>query len=166
MTDAQIVTGIIKAEGGDKFTWHKKRGDPPTKFGITQQTLADWRKKPVSVDDVRNLQQWEAEAIYYSVFIAPCATLPEPLRETQIHICVLRGTRSGIMMMQGMLAVDVDGWIGKQTLGMVTKVGAVVVNNLMCGGMLQHFALQVKAKPEKKDYHLGWRDRFLRMYHK
>jgi lysozyme family protein len=163
MTDAQIVTGIIKAEG-KVFTWDKKRSDPPTKFGITQETLAGWRGRPVTVDDVRNLAQPEAEAIYHSIFIAPCNKLPEPLRETQIHICVLRGPRSGIMMLQGMLALTVDGWIGKETLTKVTELGATVVNNLLCGGMLQHFALQVKAFPHKKGYHSGWRDRFLRLY--
>lgn len=162
MTDEQIVAGIIKDEG-KIFTWDKKRGDPPTKFGITQGTLAEWRGHPVTVDDVRNMEQPEAEAIYMHRFIAPCDKLPVPLRETVIHICVLRGARSGIMMLQGMFALTVDGWIGKETLAMVTKVGARTANLLMCGGMLQHFALRVKENPEKKDYHIGWRDRFLRL---
>jgi hypothetical protein len=68
------------------------------------------------------------------------------------------------MMLQGMCAVEVDGWVGNETLGIVKKIGAKVVNNLMCGGMLQHFALRVKSNPEKKGYHIGWRDRFLRLY--
>lgn len=163
MTDDEIVASIIKAEG-TKFTWDKKRGDPPTKFGITQETLTGWRHKPVTVADVENLQLPEAEAIYRSLFIAPVGMMPVPLRETLIHVCVLRGTRSGIMMVQGMLALDVDGWVGDETLGAVRKFGAVLVNNLLCGGMLQHFALQIKEKPEKKGYHVGWRDRFLRLY--
>jgi lysozyme family protein len=162
MTDEQIVASIIKAEG-EIFTWDKARGDPPTKFGITQQTLAEWRGHPVTVDDVKNMERPEAEAIYMHRYIAPCNMLPEPLRETTIHVCVLRGSRSGIMMLQGMLAVTVDGWIGKETLGMVTKIGATVMNILLCGGMLQHFALRVKENPLKKGYHIGWRDRFLRL---
>jgi lysozyme family protein len=164
MTDEQILAGIIEAEG-KKFTWDKKRGDPPTKFGITLDTLTWWRKKPTTVEDLKNLSQPEAEAIYRAVYIAPADKLPDPLRETVIHINVLRGSRSGIMMLQGMLALTVDGWVGNETLGFVEKVGAKTVNNLMCGGMLQHFALQVKSKPEKKGYHNGWRDRFLRLYH-
>lgn len=163
MTDAEIVAGIIKDEG-TKFTHDVKRGDPPTKFGITQDTLAWWRKRPVTIEDVKNLQRSEAEAIYHAMFVAPAALLPEPLRKTVIHINVLRGARSGIMMLQGMLAVTVDGWVGNETLKIVNRIGAVVVNNLMCGGMLQHFALQVKKLPHKKDYHVGWRDRFLRLY--
>jgi lysozyme family protein len=125
--------------------------------------LAEWRGHPVTVDDVRNLERPEAEAIYHHRFIAPCDKLPVPLRETQIHIGVLRGARSGIMMLQGMMAVTVDGWIGKETLGMVNKIGAKEMHQFMCGGMLQHFALTVKNNPIKKGYHVGWRDRFLRL---
>jgi lysozyme family protein len=36
----------------------------PTKYGITMSTLSRWRKKPVSIDDVKNLLPSEAYAIY------------------------------------------------------------------------------------------------------
>lgn len=161
-TDDEIIAGIIKAEG-KVFTWDKAGGDPPTKFGITLDTLSHWRGVTCTVDDVRNLQQPEAEAIYRSQYIAPCNGLPTPLRETVIHVCVLRGPRSGIMMLQGMLALTVDGWVGDETITFVSSLNAITINRLLCGGMLQHFALQVKNNPKKKKYHVGWRDRFLRL---
>jgi lysozyme family protein len=162
MTDDEIVAGIIKDEG-EKFTWDTAGDDPPTKYGITQDTLSEWRGHPCTVDDVRNLERPEAEAIYRHKYIAPCDTLPAPLRETIIHICVLRGARSGIMMLQGMFALTVDGWVGPEVLAAIKKLDTSLINTLMCGGMLQHFALQVKNFPKKKKYHVGWRDRFLRL---
>lgn len=167
-TDDQIIRDLVTDYEGKKFTWDKKRGDPPTKFGITQDTLSSWRGHAVTPEDVRDMEQPEAEAIYRALFLAPIALLIMPLRETLLHICVLRGQRAGVMMLQGMLAFaekDIDGWVGAQTVEAVTKIGVGAVSALMCGGMLQHFALKVKSSPEKKDYHIGWRDRFLRLYH-
>lgn len=52
----------LKNEGG----WAHVSGDHggATKFGITIGTLRRWRKAPVSVQDVRDLTESEAEDIY------------------------------------------------------------------------------------------------------
>ncbi len=59
----------FKNEGGFSNVKEDKGG--PTKYGITISTLTRWRKKTVTADDVRNMQQSEAEAIYKAWYWNP-----------------------------------------------------------------------------------------------
>ncbi|GLC25054.1 glycoside hydrolase family 108 protein [Roseisolibacter agri] len=56
------VSVVFGHEGG--FALHADDPGGATKFGITQATLAAWRKRPVTVDDVRSLSRLEAKRIY------------------------------------------------------------------------------------------------------
>jgi lysozyme family protein len=57
---ALIYTG--QNEGG--FVNHPNDKGGPTNFGITVGTLRKWRKRPVSIADVKNLTKEEADQIY------------------------------------------------------------------------------------------------------
>ena len=62
-----VIDSIIQREGGFVDNPADKGG--PTKYGVTQTTLADWRKRPVSVQDVQALTETEARAIYQQNYI-------------------------------------------------------------------------------------------------
>lgn len=58
----ELITDVIRREGG--YVNHASDRGGPTNFGITQATLARWRKTSVSADDVRNMSEDEARNIY------------------------------------------------------------------------------------------------------
>jgi lysozyme family protein len=63
MTVDQVIERILDEEG---FRFTNDPLDPggPTKYGITQNTLAAWRGRAVTADDVRALLMDEAAKIY------------------------------------------------------------------------------------------------------
>lgn len=63
----KAIDAILAREGG--YVDHPDDKGGPTNHGITQVTLADWRKKPVSVEDVKALTETEARAIYKQNYI-------------------------------------------------------------------------------------------------
>ena len=52
-TVREIVDDVLRREG--EFVQHPADAGGPTKFGITQATLADWRHAPVTASDVSAL---------------------------------------------------------------------------------------------------------------
>lgn len=63
-----IIDDIIAAEGRS-YTNDPADAGGPTKFGITQKTLSEWRGKPVTPRDVELLEEPEARAIYRSRYV-------------------------------------------------------------------------------------------------
>ena len=73
---AACVAVVLRAEGG--FVNNPRDAGKATNLGITIGTLGDWRKRPVTVNDVRRLTVEEARAIYRAKYWEPCGcdTLP------------------------------------------------------------------------------------------
>lgn len=63
MTPDTIISDIIRAEGSRYTNDPADRGGP-TRWGITQATLAEHRGRPVTPDDVAALTETEAREIY------------------------------------------------------------------------------------------------------
>jgi len=73
---AACLPVILAAEGG--FVNDPRDPGGATNRGVTIGTLREWRKRPVTVDDVRRLTVEEAGAIYRARYWSPlgCDTLP------------------------------------------------------------------------------------------
>ncbi len=123
----QKLHGFIKKwEGGFVNNPHDNGG--ATNMGITQATLAAWRKKECTVDDVRNLSRAEADAIlranYYD--LCRCGEMPERTAMVVYNGAVLHGPKRSIEFLQkafnnlGMTAdgapLEEDGLIGPKTI--------------------------------------------------
>jgi len=57
------VEEILKWEGG--YVDHPQDPGGATNMGITRNTLADWRGRPVSKEEVKELSESEAKDIYF-----------------------------------------------------------------------------------------------------
>lgn len=68
MNTQSLLDDILRREGG--FVDHPSDRGGPTKYGITQAALSDYRGRPVSVDDVRTLSEHEARAIYVERYVS------------------------------------------------------------------------------------------------
>jgi len=67
---AACLAIVLRAEGG--FVNNPRDPGRATNRGITIGTLADWRKRPVTIADVRALTAAEAGAIYRANYWKPC----------------------------------------------------------------------------------------------
>ena len=67
MTDTAIIDAILRREGG--FVDHPADQGGPTKYGVTQRTLKQYRGRSVTVGDLRDLGESEARLIYQRLYI-------------------------------------------------------------------------------------------------
>lgn len=119
MTVRDLITAIIASEGGDAYTDDPADKGGPTKYGITQKALTDWRRVPATPEDVQLLTEGEARAIYeHRYIIEPGFSLigSEALRGVLVDFGVNSGPRNAVRALQAVLGVTVDGIIGPQTV--------------------------------------------------
>lgn len=159
MTDAEIIDRLEVSEGWPAFT--QKANDPPTKGGITLDTLRLWRRNPsVSVADLQALERPEARAIYQFMFVQPFhAIADDQLRYYLVDLGVLRGPRAAAVMVQEIVgARPADGWIGPQTvIAMEPFLPHLLVMTI--GSRFTHIEGHLRDHPEDAEYRNGWRNR-------
>ncbi|MBX9944915.1 MAG: peptidoglycan-binding protein [Reyranella sp.] len=71
-----LIGRVIEREGG--YVHHPSDRGGPTKYGITQATLADWRGRPVTAAEVEALAVAEARAIYRAVYFRGLEAVTDP----------------------------------------------------------------------------------------
>lgn len=134
----EMLEELVVREGG--YSNRKADRGGPTNFGITQKALAEWRKRPVTAEDVKSLTKGEAFKIYESnYYVHPkINTLPEVVQEQVFDIGVNSGPGTGIRLLQEVLnslrcPCTADGGIGPQTLSACSKAlityGPMIVGN-------------------------------------
>lgn len=129
---------IREAEGG--FSDHPRDKGGPTNMGITQATLAAWRKTAVTAEDIRALTRDEADLILRSNYYIPCrcGEMPERTAMVVYNGAVLHGPTQSIRLLQQAfntlgLRVDgklleVDGDIGRLTMTAARKTDPRVLS--------------------------------------
>ena len=108
MTEYEIIDGILLREGG--FTNNPKDKGGPTKFGITAETLGNWRgwTRPANAQEVEDLEPQEAADIYRERYILQPGFTPanipfEPLRVQMIDFGVNSDPARAIRWLQRVL---------------------------------------------------------------
>lgn len=124
----EAIDKILAAEGGFVHSPVDRGG--ATNFGVTQQTLADYRGKAVSAEDVRDMAPSEARAIYRQQFFdrGRVGLLPRWAWGVALDTMVLSGVRGGGRLIQRACVeagdpVNVDGVVGKRTAAAVNRIG-------------------------------------------
>jgi len=127
-----IITGILRVEGA-AYTDRAADAGGPTKYGITQRTLAAWRGHAVTPADVAALLEGEARRIYFDRYVQKpgfghVLSISEQLGEELIDSGVNCGPGRAIEWLQRFLNVanrrgrdypdiKVDGDLGPATMG-------------------------------------------------
>ena len=116
----RLLDALIAREGG--YVDHPADRGGPTKYGITQPTLAEWRKREVPASDIRYLMESEARAIYRDRYL----TRPgfdrirhDRLVELLFDAGVNHGPATAAKWLQRAAGVVDDGVIGERTLARV-----------------------------------------------
>lgn len=134
MDYTNIITDIMKREGWPKYTNRASDRGGPTKGGITLDTLARWRKRPVTAADVQALDEAEVRAIYKAQFIDDpgfSKIEDEALRLLVIDSGVNHGPGRPSKWLQeaynewaGKKVLQVDGALGPKTLTSIHTMDA------------------------------------------
>lgn len=118
--DDLIIGAVLQREGG--YTDDPADRGGPTNFGITQATLAQWRGRPVSADDVRTMTEAEARTIYADLYLSRTGIgriANDDVRAVVFDAAVNHGAKPAIRLLQRALGLHDDGVIGPVTLSAI-----------------------------------------------
>lgn len=158
-----LIEGIVQREGG--FVNNPNDYGGATKYGITIATLAAWRGRPVTVEDVRNLSVAEAAAIYEKRYILDPGldtVLDAKLRELLVDFGVLSGPKRAVEGLQKALKfspVDCDGLFGpKSRAALKASINIeALYYRVKCERLEQ--LLRLCANPSQAVFAAGWANR-------
>jgi lysozyme family protein len=128
LTTQEIIAAIIKREGG--FSNRPADRGGPTKYGITQQTLSEWRGQKVSAAEVADMSEAEAIAIYTTRYVNEPAfdkLQAEEIRDDVVDIGVNHGTLRAAQWLQEIAGVKIDGVLGPKSLAAINAMDPHVV---------------------------------------
>lgn len=149
---------VFEEEGG----YSDMPGDPggATNMGITRATLADWRGRAVSKEDILSLEREEASAIYKAHYWqAICGdALPAGLDLALFDDAVNSGPRQAVRDLQRALKVVSDGIIGPVTLAAIEAAALADLVSALCA---THKA-RLSALPHFSQFGRGWTRRIQR----
>lgn len=154
-----IMDHIFREEGG----WADHPSDPggATNMGITHITLAEYRGKPVTKNDVRNLKRAEAREIYRKRYwnVIRGDDLPSGIDLVMMDGSVNSGVGRGPKWVQSALGVVQDSKVGPATIAAANKANAAVVINAACEARMR-FLRGLKTWPT---FGKGWSARVERV---
>ena len=164
MSDAidAILDKIIRREGG--YVHHQADRGGPTKYGITAQTLGDWRRlgRPATAAEVQALTEAEARAIYRQQYITgpgfDAITYP-PLLHLLADSAVHSGPKRAVQWLQTALGVTADGVIGPQTRAALAAADPGVLYGKVLGQRLRHLGRLITRDPKQAAFAAGWLNR-------
>jgi len=151
---------ILEHEGG--FVNNSVDRGGPTNFGITQDTLSQWRGYAVSVNEVRDMTEEEARSIYSQKYLTgpKIDKLPWPNPGIKVFdIGVNSGPRRAIKMLQKILnqagfpSGHPDGVIGPKTISACEKAQAEMGNylqNALVEERIKFYLAIVSGNPSQK----------------
>lgn len=153
----QIIDAIIRREGG--FVNHAADRGGATNYGITQQTLAEYRGHPVSVDDVRNLTEDEARRIYADRYITRPGfdRITHPaLMGLVVDCAVNHGPDRSARWLQQAAGVVVDGAVGPVTLAAVNGASGAHLYRQVLAERCRFYGSLVTRDPSQAAFAAGW----------
>lgn len=172
MTTDAIIDDILAREGG--YVDHPADRGGPTNRGITLETLRAWRRRPhrdptvvnpvVSADDLRDLGEAEARAIYQAQYIdAPgftSANIPhEAVRVAVIDEGVNGGIGTAMRHLQQAVGVKADGAWGPITRAAVAAADPGALLKELVRLRLLRYARICQADPSQLVFFAGWVNR-------
>lgn len=160
MSPNEIIDGILLREGG--FVDHPADKGGPTNHGITQATLAEWRGRPASVDDVKSLTASEAREIYRETYIVRPGFLgiqSEAVRALAVDCAVNHGVKRAVQLLQEAAHVFTDGIFGPNTRDAVNRMTAAVLYRRLCAARVRLYGQIITKNPSQAIFAAGWCNR-------
>ena len=160
MSIAALIEGVIAREGG--FVDHPADRGGPTKYGITKATLAEWRGRAVTREEVRDLPRNEAHAIYADRYVRRPSyerITDDRLREHVVDAAVLHGPSRATRWLQEVVGVKADGVLGPVTGAAVNRQPPEVVGRRFAVHRIRFLGRLVTNDPAQAVFCAGWLNR-------
>lgn len=160
MNIKDLIDDILRREGG--FVDHPDDRGGATNFGITQDTLAQWRGRPVSVDEVRTLTPDEAAEIYAARYVLTPrfdGIEHDDLAALVVDCGVNHGPARAARWLQSAAGVAVDGMVGPVTLGAVNQQDGVTLYRAVLAERCRFYGRLITRDPSQAVFAAGWANR-------
>ncbi len=165
----EIITRIINREGR-QYTNDPKDAGGPTKYGITKMRLSIWLRRNASEEDVKNLTEDVARAIYLKHYIIePGLDYIENfnLKDLMVDSVVNHGFEVPIKWLQSALnrynnytdQLKIDGNLGPKTVEALRY--CIKLENVyfdICASRVRYYG-KITDKPSELKYISGWLNR-------
>lgn len=160
MTNDDIITAILNHEGG--YVNNPKDRGGETNYGITIETLSEWRKRPVNAAEVKALTLAEAKQIYLALYIERPGfdkIWNGHLRHLVVDSGVQHGQKRVTQWLQGLLGVTVDGKLGPKTAAAINGEDAGRLFNRLLARRIRFYGTLITSLPSQAVFAAGWMKR-------
>ena len=152
------IRDIIRREGA-AYTNHTADRGGPTRYGITQATLAAYRKVPVTEFDVASLTESEARAIYAELYIRRPRfdqITDERLRALVIDCGVNHGTGQAAKWLQRAAEAPADGVLGPVSLAAINGAEPGRLYRAVLAERIKLYGALIAKDPRQAVFAAGW----------
>ena len=114
---------VLEHEGG--FVNHPRDPGGATNLGVTLRTWQEWRRRPVTVEQLKDLTPSDVAPMYRKKYwnIAGCDSLPAGLDYVVFDFAVNAGPGRALKTLQTAVGATPDGVLGPKTLAAITALG-------------------------------------------
>lgn len=158
-----IITQILKAEGGSRYTNYKDDRGGPTKWGITLDAWKDV-KPNATEEDIRAITEQDARAFYRSRYIIDpnFHKLPPLLMELVVDCGVNHGPSRAAKWLQKAVGATEDGIVGKRTIKAVQEANLTATYLRICAFRVRFYGAIVTRDHSQAKFASGWNNRAAR----
>lgn len=163
-----VIDEVIKREGG--YVNHPADRGGPTRWGITQARLTEWRGRDATEEDVFELTKEEARQIYEAWYVTPLSRIKHhtALFELLFDIAVMSGPETAIKLLQrevngfeGAPPLVVDGNLGPKTASAVEDLPEPALRQALVVARISTLIHIVERNPTQLAFLEGWITRTL-----
>jgi lysozyme family protein len=149
---------VLRWEGD--YSNHPQDRGGATKFGITARTLSEWLGRPVTTEDVRDLEFDDVVPIYRERYwdACSCSGIPHGIDLLIFDSAVNQGPNRAKRLLQRALGVTEDGIIGPITMRAIQTMDPQRLASELVAQRAAHYASL------QSTFHLGWFRRLADMH--
>jgi lysozyme family protein len=167
----EVLGEILEREGWPRYTNRRADRGGPTKGGITLATLSAWRGRPSTAEELEELDEEEARAIFRTRYVEPWEFVPDDrLFAVLVDYSVTSGIDDPIIAVQHACGLGVDGVLGYRTKAAIVAADADALRESVIAYRVRHMAILaltepalqalIKTKPTLQIHNLrGWLNR-------
>jgi len=152
-----MLDNVIRREGG--YTDHPNDRGGQTNWGITLDTLTNWRGRPTTAEDVRNLAESEARAIYQARYLTEPGLhkITDPYVLSLAFDCSINhGPHRVIRWLQKIAGVIDDGNLGPVSEVAINSVEPVRLYHKLLARRIVFYGEIVNNDRSQAAFILGW----------
>lgn len=152
------LDAILLREG--RFVNHPADRGGPTKYGITQETLSQWRQTPVTAADVEALEELEAREILRNLYVKPFLGIHhDALFELAVDMAVNHGVSRSVRYLQRAVGVREDGILGPATRAALDISDGWTIFSRALASRARLYGKIITRDPSQAVFAAGWMDR-------